>query len=45
MKRVIITAAEVNKGIEVIRFLYKTATTNQIITGVKNIDNVKIGSS
>lgn len=37
MKRILITGATGNIGYEVIRFLYKIVTKNQIIAGVRNI--------
>ena len=41
MKRILITGATGNVGIETIRFLYENNTTNQIIAGVRNIGKAK----
>ncbi len=41
MKRILITGATGNIGVEVIRFLYNFGTGNQIIAGVRNIENAK----
>lgn len=42
MKRILITGATGNIGMEVIRFLYQTDTANQIIAGVRNIEKAKL---
>jgi uncharacterized protein YbjT (DUF2867 family) len=41
MSSILITGATGNIGIEVIRFLYKTHTTNRIVAGVRNLDKAK----
>ena len=41
MKRILITGATGNTGIEVIRFLFENNTDNQIVAGVRNIENAK----
>jgi uncharacterized protein YbjT (DUF2867 family) len=41
MSNILITGATGNIGQEVIRFLYKTNTSNRIIAGVRNIDKAK----
>ncbi|MGB3636928.1 MAG: NmrA family NAD(P)-binding protein [Rivularia sp. (in: cyanobacteria)] len=41
MKRILITGATGNIGYEVIRFLYKIPTINQIVAGVRNIDKAR----
>ena len=41
MKRILILGATGNIGVEVIRFLYETITTNQIVAGVRNLDKAK----
>jgi len=41
MKHILITGATGNIGLEVIRFLYKNGTTNQIVAGVRNMDKAK----
>jgi uncharacterized protein YbjT (DUF2867 family) len=39
MKRILITGATGNTGAEVIRFLFENNTDNQIIAGVRNVEN------
>ena len=41
MKRILITGATGNIGMETIRFLYEKDTTNQVIAGVRDIDKAK----
>lgn len=41
MSNILITGATGNIGFEVIRFLYKTNTSNSIIAGVRNIEKAK----
>jgi len=41
MKRILITGATGNVGLEVIRFLYENNTTNQIVAGVRNLEKAK----
>jgi uncharacterized protein YbjT (DUF2867 family) len=42
MSRILITGATGNTGAEVIRFLYKFETSNQIVAGVRNIEKAKV---
>ena len=41
MKKILITGATGNIGFEVIRFLLKMESPNQIIAGVRNIEKAK----
>ena len=41
MKRILITGATGNIGMEIIRFLFKNNTENQIIAGVRDIEKAK----
>lgn len=41
MKRILITGATGNTGIEVIRFLFENNTYNQIVAGVRNIEKAR----
>lgn len=41
MSNILITGATGNIGFEVIRFLFKTNTSNRIIAGVRNVDKAK----
>jgi len=42
MKRILITGATGNIGMEIIRFLYENETKSQIIAGVRDIDKAKM---
>ncbi|PKP36404.1 MAG: NmrA-like family protein, partial [Bacteroidetes bacterium HGW-Bacteroidetes-15] len=42
MKRILITGATGNVGIEVIKYLFKEQSSNQIVAGVRDIDKARL---